>query len=157
MVWWSVMWWKTVSMISTIIITFCISNIARHCAIFVSRHYHILEWRFVMGMHMYGFDDIYQTTKLGTVVSYIVFMPWWDQMCSVAVASNKHIDSLLNHFEFQTDVAIQEMKWKDISEVDQYLHFWGAYRRWGKICWAKYSRFQCHRSFRRNIFALPWP
>ena len=44
-------------------------------------------------------------------------------MCSVAVASNKHIVSLLNHFEFQTDVAIQEMKWKDISEVDQYLHF----------------------------------
>ena len=31
------------------------------------------------------------------------------------------------------------------------------YRRRGKIHWAKYSRFQRHRSFRGNIFVLPWP
>ena len=31
------------------------------------------------------------------------------------------------------------------------------YCRWRKICWAKYSRFQCHWSFRGNIFALLWP
>ena len=27
----------------------------------------------------------------------------------------------------------------------------------GKDHWAKYSWFECHRSFRGNIFALPWP
>ena len=31
------------------------------------------------------------------------------------------------------------------------------YHRWGKICWAKYSRFQYHQSFYVNIFVLPWP
>ena len=32
-----------------------------------------------------------------------------------------------------------------------------AYRSRGKIHWAKYSQLNRHRSFRGNIFALPWP
>ena len=32
-----------------------------------------------------------------------------------------------------------------------------AYRRRGKIRWAKCSWFQPHRSFHGNAFALPWP
>ena len=31
------------------------------------------------------------------------------------------------------------------------------YHRQGKICWAKYSQFQCHPSFHENTFALSWP
>ena len=32
-----------------------------------------------------------------------------------------------------------------------------GYRKWEKIRWAKYSRFQPYEVFHGNTFAVPWP
>ena len=59
-------------------------------------------------------------------------------------------------FESSSSTSFEEVENKSISSICTAMHDVN-YRRWGKICWTKYSRFQCHQSFCGNIFTLPWP